>query len=512
MIGLTRSAEEAIEALARTLDVSEARYRAADRSYKSVCQWLERPESRFAKRSIDVYTQGSFRLGTAIKPVDADEHYDLDIVCEFGRLKTECTQSELHADLGYELKLYAERYGMEAPSPWHRCWTLNYADEAQFHMDVLPSVPDGLRQREIRKSMSLALDHVDKAISITDSTHPYYRVLSEEWLSSNPNGYAEWFYERMKPVFEALRKSIMLAEARADVAEIPVFRVKTPLQSAIQILKHHRDVRFSQGGVGNPASIVLTTLAAHAYQQEATITGALLSILERMDHFVELRGNRYWIENPSDPRENFADHWNEESERREAFYAWLKAARADFSNAAQLSDSVELAEALSKSVGRPLVEKAMPRALAKSAGMLSGAQRIGRALQTILSAPHRQSPQWPVVAQGEVGIVSATLERDGFRPVSFSSEEPIPRGSALRFTARTDVLRPYKVFWQIVNTGEAATNARNLRGGFEEIQLEAGTLTKIETAQYPGTHSIECFIVKQDYCVARSGVFIVQIR
>ncbi|RYY25922.1 MAG: nucleotidyltransferase [Sphingomonadales bacterium] len=511
-MSLTSAAEQTIEALARSLEVSEARYLSADRSYKSVCAWLEREGSRFADKSIHVYTQGSFRLGTAIRPVDEDEHYDLDIVCEFGRDKWDCTQAALHKDLGYELGLYAERHSMEAPSPWRRCWTLNYADEAQFHMDVLPSIPDGARQRELRKALSLTLDHVDQSISITDSQHRHYRTLSQEWPASNPNGYAEWFYDRMKPVFEALRKSMMLDEAKAEVADIPAFRVKTPLQSAIQILKHHRDQRFAKSADVKPASIVITTLAAHAYQQEATISGALFSILQRMDAHIERRGDAYWIPNPSDPRENFADHWNDEPERREAFYAWLEAARGDFYNAAVLSDSVQLTDALAPGLGRLLVEKAVAHTREQSSGVTGVLRTVGRSLQRILDASHRKAPEWPVVASGEVGIASAVAEQPGFRPTQFASDEPgIHRGSRLCFTARTNVERPYKVYWQIVNTGAAATDARNLRGGFDEVVVEAGKLTKNETAEYPGTHSIECFIVKQGYCVARSGVFIVNI-
>ena len=88
---------------------------------------------------------------------------------------------------------------------------------------------------------------------------------------------------------------MMLVKAKADVSEIPAFRVKTPLQSAIKILKRHRDVRFEEEPDGRPSSIVITTLAAHAYQQEATITGALFSILQRMDTFIERRGEEYWI-------------------------------------------------------------------------------------------------------------------------------------------------------------------------------------------------------------------------
>lgn len=503
--------EELIEDLAKALDIPAERYASADRSYKSVCAWLERPGSRFEHVHIDAYTQGSFRLGTAIRPLSGEEDYDLDIVCEFSVAKTSRTQKQLHDHLGHELRLYAERHGMKPPEGWRRCWTLNYADTAQFHMDVLPAVPDAQRQRLLREARSLSLAFVEKSVGITDSEHDNYRVRSDDWPVSNPNGYAEWFYERMRPVFETRRRAMMLAEAKADVAQIPAFRVKTPLQSAIQILKRHRDVRFSEDSGGRPTSIVVSTLAAHAYQQETTISGALLSILTRMDQFVIRRGDDYWIANPSDPRENFADMWRDEPERKDAFYDWLETARTDFRQAAE-QDSVDgFIERLAPRMGRRLVEAAAS-SRRPPAPRTALAGFVGRTMQRILDAPHRKPVTWPTLTRGNARIASATYQRRGFRPSAFSNDDAaLPKGADLRFVAQTDVPRPYRVFWQIVNTGTEATRARGLRGGFEEATVSSGTLTRQEGTSYSGNHSIECFIVKDGYCVARSGPFIVNI-
>jgi hypothetical protein len=509
---LTRAAEEIISDLAETLEIPEQRYEAADRSYKSVSEWLERPESRFASVHLNVYTQGSFRLGTAIRPLSGEEPYDMDVVCEFSLSKAAVTQQKLHEDLGAELERYATRHRMKAPEPWRRCWTLNYSDDAQFHMDLLPSVPDGPRQRALLEALSLQTRHIDKAVSITDSQHPNYRHRSDLWPVSNPNGYAEWFYERMKPAFESRRRAMMLAEAKADVSEIPEFRVKTPLQSAIQILKRHRDVRFSDQPEQRPTSIVITTLAAHAYQQEATITGALFSILHDMDKFIERHGEEYRIVNPSDPRENFADFWKDEPQRKDAFFEWLETARADFRHAAQQANAAEIVEILAPRMGRALVEAAAAKRHRPIVEQASLGRRVSNTLRRILDAPHRKPMAWPTVRVGNVQIASATELRNGFRAVPFLNDgPPVMKGSKLRFVAQTDVPKPYKVFWQVVNTGQAATAARQLRGGFEEMSVEAGHLTKEETAKYGGSHSVECFIVKDGYCAARSGPFVVNI-
>lgn len=502
--------EALIEDLAETLQIPQSRYEAADRSYRSVADWLDRPASVFAGVDLDVYTQGSFRLGTAIRPVSEDEHYDLDVVCEFDLGKWDRTQAQLHADLGRELKSYAARYGMEDPSPWDRCWTLNYADEAQFHMDVLPSVPDSKRRRLIREQEFSSYDYVKDAISITDAQHHNYRRLSDDWPASNPKGYAAWFLGRMRPVFESRRKA-MAIQARADVADIPTYRVRTPLQSAIQILKRHRDMRFVDEPEGRPSSIVITTLAAHAYGQESTITGALLSILDRMDAYVECRSGEWWIANPSDPRENFADAWNDEPSKQVAFDDWLQTSRADFAAASRLGDATEFVDVLAPRIGRDLVEAAVARRRGVQRSTVTFAAQANRAMRRVLDAPHRRPPGWPVYREGSVDIVTATAMRDGFRPHVFSSGEPITRGSELRFDARTEVKRPFEVFWQVVNTGEAAKQARDLRGGFDVGDVTPGVLSREETATYPGSHSIECIIVKEGLLAARSGPFLVTI-
>jgi len=511
MANLTKTAEDLISDLADTLDVPPSRYESAERSYKSVSDWLDRPGSRFASTTFNVYIQGSFRLGTAIRPFDGREDYDLDIVCEFSKNKLLTTQKKLFDDLGYELGLYSDAHSMETPAGWDRCWTLNYADEAQFHMDLLPCVPDGQRQRRLRVEASLSQAFVEKSVSITDKQHPNYVRLTDDWPVSNPNGYAEWFYERMKTTFEAKRRAMMLMEKRASVAEIPAFRVKTPLQAAIQILKHHRNVRFSEDADGRPTSIVISTLAAAAYQQEANITGALLSILTRMEDYIKVRNGQYWIPNPSDPRENFADAWKDEPKRKDAFYDWLETVRADFNTAAEQNDIEGFIEALSPRIGRDILEKAARR---RHRALLekSLVRKSAGALQRILDAPHRKPIIWPKVPYGAVNIVSALVERDGFRPTPFESNGPaVPKNVKLKFVAETDVLRPFKVYWQVVNTGVEARNANQLRGRFEETAIEEGRLVRREPTRFKGTHSIQCFIVKDGYCVGWSDPFLVNI-
>ena len=307
---------------------------------------------------------------------------------------------------------------------------------------------------------------------------------------------------------------MMLLEKRASVSEIPEFRVKTPLQAAIQILKRHRDLRFEEEPEFRPTSIVITTLAALSYQQEATIFGALENILLRMASFVENRSGKYWIPNPSDPRENFADAWNTEPDKKEAFFDWLETAQADFRNATENDDIVEFMRSLAPRMGRQIVEATVAkrkRSMLKQDALLP-LTGMRAALQKILDAPHRRPPIWRKISDGNIWFESASASRFGFRTLNLlNNGYSVPVGHELAFTCKTDVNPPFEVYWQIVNTGEAARRARDLRGRFEKSTRDSSSLKTNQEAKYPGTHSIECFVIKDGYCVASTDPLIVKI-
>ena len=51
-----------------------------------------------------------------------------------------------------------------------------------------------------------------------------------------------------------------------------------------------------------------------------------------------------------------------------------------------------------------------------------------------------------------------------------------------------------------------------LRGDINTEQTEEGGLVRKEHTHWTGSHSVECFIVKDNYLVARSGEFVVNIE
>lgn len=359
---VTDEAEKYLEALAEELTISPSRYEQAVGRYKSLGDWLHRDASTVAQYDPQVYSQGSFRLGTAIKPENEDGQYDVDCVCEMQALsKSSLTQAHLKQLLGYEIELYRKAQAMVNPVvEGRRCWTLNYADGAQFHLDIVPAIPNGADTKALLDRYGLNARWANTAIAITDNEHGHYWIFSEDWPRSNPKGYAEWFKERMAVVF--LRRRRQLADkAQASVEAIPEYRVVTPLQQAIMILKRHRDVMFSSWTADKPISAIITTLAGHSYEGQETIGQALVAILLRMDTFIHLTPQGYYIPNPADPLENLADKWGRHPQRKDAFYEWLAAARSDFYYAAQRSNRQVITDAVAPRIGRSMAERAKER-------------------------------------------------------------------------------------------------------------------------------------------------------
>lgn len=308
-----------LEQYAEELDISESKYIEAKDRYEAVGEWLGKDDSKLFKYKPEIYPQGSFCLGTVIKPISNKDEYDIDLVCFLSELKKQNTsQYELKKVVGDRLN-ENEMYKGLLEKEGNRCWTLNYADE--FHMDILPSIADD--------DMRILGGFYTDAILITDKKE--INNNNPEWPKSNPKGYANWFQTRQEKIFVMVKKQLAEVE-KANVDEIPNFRVKTPLQRAIQILKRHRDIYFSKKDERfKPISIIITTLSAIRYNGENDIYNAIFNIISSLDVNMLIKENEFKIPNPVNPGENFADAWNENSLYVEAFKEWINDVKKVFS-------------------------------------------------------------------------------------------------------------------------------------------------------------------------------------
>ncbi|WP_320035787.1 nucleotidyltransferase [Halarcobacter sp.] len=329
-----------LEKIVELLELPDSAYEKAKNRYEDLGDWFDRDDSLLSSNDVHIFPQGSFRLGTAIRPLDSEEEYDLDLACNArtGISKGSHTQKELKEIIGIELELYRKSKGIKAEKDEkRRCWRLEYQDSLSFHMDIVPSIPldesiTNLIYEDIHEKFvadtNLARDISSKSLSITDIEKDNYNKIDADWNISNPEGYAIWFESRMHP------NQVTLLMEKAQVDKLPTFNQKTVLQRVIQLLKRHRDCMFKDNEDSKPISVIITTLSTHAYNGETELASALKTILRDMDDFISSTIPR--VANPTRPEEDFADKWylpdHKHLKLEENFNLWLMAARRDFAS------------------------------------------------------------------------------------------------------------------------------------------------------------------------------------
>lgn len=387
----TRSAyNELLVNISEELDIPPSKYQQAVDRYKAVGRWLQDGEYAGATSEPEIYTQGSFRLGTVVRPIKEGKEadYDIDLVCELQVEKDPTGHERTKKMVGDRLASH-DTYKRMLDDEGRRCWTLKYAEEdgVGFHLDVLPSVPQDLATKRSCVDEGVSPDLADQAIAITHRNGDG----SYKWDTSNPGGFANWFHGRMAPAFMAFESSQKRRifeshrELFASIAEVPDQLVKTPLQRAIQILKRHRDCRFAGHELEHekPISMIITTTSAILYGQEMDVVSTLENIINslvahagllssdyksyRMDESLEQlnlirrRDDGTWdFPNPVNPGENFAERWHEDGHRRaRAFFLWVTWAHQDLVEiSTRCSDIKKVGESLEETFGRQLVNKA----------------------------------------------------------------------------------------------------------------------------------------------------------
>jgi len=499
--------EQALLAAAKKLDISPSKYKLAIERFSSMKLHLEQGNYPGTYQIPEIYLQGSFKLGTEIRPFknSKDAGYDIDLVCRLGHLKQNTLPSNVKSQVGDSIKENGA-YSRLLDDEGKRCWTLNYAEEdgIGFHMDILPSVSeDSLLARQ----HSIAATNKKQDDTFT-------------WTTSNPKGFAEWFYEKNGVAFDReklIQKQQVFNYQRNlynSVDDVPNIHVKTPLQRAIQLLKRHRDVRFTQSEIENykPISMVISVLAAQCYQNESTIFETLENLVANLERQSNQLSNQFiykqayagslyslitrtadgkWIiQNPTNPGENFADRWHEDDHARaKAFFQWVSWLRDDLININQIVEQDLFTKSLVdvyKTPNLPVLN---------------------------FQVAHKDNGNWPITIDPQYSATIKGKYKTNVYWKNFKSGQPLLKGKRLKFKLNTDVEQPFSVFWQVVNTGQEARDAGQLRGEISEHSgNNSSDIFRAESTSYIGDHWIEGFVIKDGRCVAKTGEFVVSIR
>ena len=476
--------------LAGILDIPEALYEDAIIKYETIGDFLAEITSPLAEYSPEIYPQGSFNLGTIIRPITDNDDFDIDLVCNLDLDKQQTTQSNLKNLVGDRLKEHQEYKKILEEN--RRCWRLKFENnynEPNFHMDILPAIPNR--------------DNLPTGILITDKE-------LVRWQKSNPKAYGNWFRQTMKIAFDE-ELAFTAKSINATIEDVPIWHVKTPLQVVIQLLKRHRDILFQDDEENKPISIIITTLAALSYKNQRDIFQLLREITQEFPKHIENRGGQWWIPNPVDAQENFADKWNEYPERYEAFTKWMDKVIFDFNSINKIETFKLTYGLLRKFFGSRAIDTfAMDFNATTSPDFIPIIYKE-KDVQVLGDTSHCQSLPWPY-QERYTAKISGRVSHNKIRSKNNwpLSDRSVQKNLWIKFIVNTNTPSPYVIKWQIVNTGIEAKNANGLRGGFYDS--EEYNNIRWESTSYLGTHWIEAFVIKDSICVAKTGRKLVKIR
>ena len=203
--------------------------------------------------------QGSYALGTIIKPVDDNDEYDADI--QIGMTPNPAWGPKDYLDAVYNT---LRSNGTYAPKLRRktRCITVDYAGD--FHLDVVPRVT-------------------------IDGKHYVCNRDTNEFEVTDGVGYRDWFNEKNRITGGNLKR-------------------------VVRLLKYVRDHKNSY----TVKSILLTTLAGNAIypsdegtEAVSTLADTLATVLSRIDTYLRQHPYMPSIKNPVLPTETFNRHWDQ---------------------------------------------------------------------------------------------------------------------------------------------------------------------------------------------------------
>jgi hypothetical protein len=301
------------------LELSPFERMRATQCYEQLGQHIAR-KMGLAQTDAQVFVQGSMRTQTTVSP-RGNQKFDLDVVVKLANrgVARQPDAEAFFSAFGIALKGVSNA---GEPEPKRRCWRLNYPNES-FYFDVTPALPD-------------SSDFVETDLRVRDP--------DTVWSPSNPEEFAEWFCGIASKRF-AFRTAehVRFAEANSEIVPLPSqpVGIYDVLRRGIQLMKLHRDNYYWEKTgrkEAMPISVILVTLAGHAYNQLVTAERtsfdspmeALLELVDRMPNWIRRNGLEYHIPNPKLPSENFADKWNRDAgARAKEFSAWHQQLKDD---------------------------------------------------------------------------------------------------------------------------------------------------------------------------------------
>ena len=251
---MTRRVNDFNKFMSEHVNLNPSRYERLKRSDKAVSEYLSLNLVGFRRTE----RQGSYALGTTIRPVKDTDEYDVDrlVYVEYDSSK----DPKDYIDDVYQCLKANGNYAAKVQKN-SRCVTVNYA--GQFKIDVVPCIT-------------------------YNGEHFICNRKTNEYEVTDGTGFRDWFNDKNRIT-------------------------NGNLKLVARLLKYLRDHKKTF----TAPSVLLTTLignTVHDWEGDTdfkTLPDALLTVISRIDDFLRSHPTMPEIRNPALPSETFTRHWDQ---------------------------------------------------------------------------------------------------------------------------------------------------------------------------------------------------------
>ncbi len=431
--------------LKSNVDLNTDRYQRIKDAERVLGDFLANDED-IKKILLKITPQGSYKLKTIIKPPKNNGEYDVDLLIHLS--------DPVEHDPTYYLELIASRFNnsdryknITEEMDKTRCITIDYANE--FHVDLVPCI------------------HKDSKEFVCNKK-------TNEFEPTDGDGYSIWFFKQNSKTKQ------------------------NGLIKVTRLLKYLRD----NSKEFETRSIVITTLLGSLIEDSDTtldLPDLFTVLMKRLNEFLSNYESPPSIFNPALRRENFDRHWSNDPQDFKDFKKFISNTTENAFRALNQNTSF-WNDIFGDNFCSSIVSVESNAALIPL-GNYSHKEELGeRNIQ--------DQSSYPCEAKIRAGLYWG---RENDKVINRRFKENIGSNRLIspyhwiKYEIFTNAPEPYKIYWQVVNTGHHATEEKGLRG-----QLFEGTKQQWERSLYTGKHWIEGFIVSpSNTCIARTGRFYV---
>lgn len=402
-----------------TVNLNQSRINTLDQKANTIDIFIQNSNT-FKDNYKDVFSQGSYKHQTIIKPPRDNKEFDADLLLELDRfLEWESNPSKYIHEL-YDIFKNSDRY-KDIVVKNTRCVTLDYSGD--FHIDIVPLVKRSGNYYIINRS-----DNV--------------------FEKTNPIEYTDWLMDKNR-------------------------YSKYQLKKVIRLFKYMRDIKQTF----TAKSILLNTLLANqvnSYDLDSeyiNLPTAFKTIINRLNNYLQANYYMPHIYNPTMPEEDFMRNWTQDQYSN--FRDKIKSLTEKTNEAYNEEDQKKSIKKWRKVFGDKFPDFIRSAKLESIDENYNEREEFPDSKFSSISLDYNLKISCTV--KGQPGIRDMLLQ---FVQVLFVQKKLEFKVES------TNVPEPYEIWWKVKNEGQAAKAAGQLRGSIFKGKESHTEPTKFKGSHY----------------------------